>query len=167
MEPCDCIQTNPSIALLDCNGKRVNDTMADAIFNNYLAARNVTPFHSLDLPKNRLTRVPTHLKFLPRVDIIHLYENDIRTIQYGDFNFTSALHNLGLENNNLTLIEPGAFQGINSINCKLRTSPFSIIFKNYMFYLTGNYSLPNSASIISLANNDLRRFEFYVFQSVL
>jgi len=97
------------------------------------------------------------------VDIIHLYENDIRTIQYGDFNFTSALHILGLENNNLTLIEPGAFQGINSMNCKLRTSPFSIIFINDMFYLTGNYSLPTSASIISLANNDLRRFEFDVF----
>ena len=108
--------------------------MADTIFNNYLAARNVTPFHYLDLQKNRFTRVPPYFKFLPRVDSIYLYENDIRTIQYGDFNFTSALHILSLDSNNLTLIEPGAFQGINSINCKLRTSPFYNFYKWYVLF---------------------------------
>ena len=117
IRPCRCIKIDPeqgndSLARLDCYEKDLNDSTASAILEAYLSTRHVTPLKYLDLQKNGLTHVPSQLKSFPRLDTVYMYDNAIRTIRYGDFNFTATLNHLSLDSNQLTTIEPGAFQGI-------------------------------------------------------
>jgi Leucine-rich repeat (LRR) protein len=117
MRPCRCLRTDPeqdsvSLARLDCYEKDLNDSTAGAILNSYLSTRHATPLKYLDLQKNGLTRVPSQLKLFPHLETVYLYDNAIRTIRYGDFNFTATLNHLSLDSNQLTTIEPGSFQGI-------------------------------------------------------
>ena len=74
------------------------------------------------LTDNRLTRVPNQVKLFERLYVVHLQNNSIETVQSGAFMSTRGGKdrlNVYLTDNQIRLIEPGAFQGLTTIACKI------------------------------------------------
>lgn len=139
VSPCVCRDNNDGVTVfLNCYNQNLDDTKISQILNSFLSTSGVSPLGRLDLFFNKLTKVPVEIPQFPQLDLVYLYRNSIDSVKSGAFNFAKTLVRLDLYDNQITAIEPGAFQG------------------NY-----GN------GSYIYLYNNLLTRFESGVFQSVL
>ena len=115
--PCICMEGEPKDGTLSllCRNRNLNDTQISRILDAFLAS-SISPLGSIFLEGNRLTRVPSQLNKFPRLSWIDLKANRIQTIHKGAFNFTVQPGisgcQIGLESNNLSHIEQGAFDGI-------------------------------------------------------
>ena len=74
-------------------------------------ANNIVPLRRMNVPGISLTRVPEQIRHLDQLNWLDLSFNQINSIRNGEFNFTAMLRVLRLSNNNISLIEDGAFQG--------------------------------------------------------
>ena len=101
---------------LICYYNELNDSQVSEILEAYLATPDVSPLLELDLSENNLSRIPSQLSRFPHLVYVDFKLNNITYIQSGSFNFTDPIIELHLEKNELNHIEPGAFQGILSIN---------------------------------------------------
>ena len=144
--PCTCYEygNQPGTIYLYCGEKNLNDSRASEILDAFLTTPGVSPLGNVCFSSNQLTRVPHQLHLFPQLDFVWLNDNNISTpIQSGAFNFNvkdAPVKNLDLQRSQLTSIAPGAFQGV-------------------------GYSA--SSSRIALNDNNLKRFESTVFQSML
>lgn len=112
--PCDCITYFGDTLLLDCYNKNLDDTKTSRILNAFLQD-GISPLGAVRLWANQLTRVPDQIKLFPKLSYADFLNNPITSIQSNSFNFNARLENLNLGYNRLTSIEPGAFQGLNTI----------------------------------------------------
>jgi Leucine-rich repeat (LRR) protein len=124
-----------------------------------------TPVAYLDLYLNHLTFVPDQIKQFDQVVRVDLEYNEIPVIRTGDFVFETKLERLVLAGNNISVIEPGAFQGKTTYSPYLCSNLMTQL-KNHVFffYIIGVYG---NQSEIDLDRNNIRRFESGVFKSVL
>ena len=154
--PCQCQELIARETIyLECYSTNLNDTRMGEIIDAFLSNPDVSPITLLSLGNNSLTRVPDRLPLMSELEHVSLANNKIRSISAGTFNFTRTLQYIGLNDNQLVYIEPGAFLGIYSTN---------FIMNHLLFFLNaGNYG----KSQIQLGTNNLNRFESGVYQSVL
>lgn len=75
-----------------------------------------TPVAYLDFYLNHLTFVPHQITQFNQLIRVDLEYNEIPVIRTGDFVFETKLERLVLANNNISVIEPGAFQGNQASN---------------------------------------------------
>lgn len=73
---------------------------------------NISATTLLSLGNNSLTRIPERLSEMLALVHVSLADNNIHSIPGGAFKFTKTLQYLGLNDNQLDNIAPGAFQGI-------------------------------------------------------
>ena len=116
--PCGCSEYSekPDTIYLNCYNRNLGDSKMSDILDAFLTTPGISPVGLLDLMSNRLTRVPTQMKFFNQLDYVYLNNNDITSIESGAFNFPDAANpilDLDLQNNQLTTIAPGAFKGLN------------------------------------------------------
>jgi hypothetical protein len=123
---------------LYCGGNRLTVKMDDMLLE-FFSQKNLKDYslRYLAMPDNSLTRVPMHvllfeeleqldltsnklekikfsfLSVLKRLDSLILANNRLHSLIKGAFHFTAPLKLLNLRDNELSLIEPGAIQGIN------------------------------------------------------
>ena len=123
--PCDCREERNGTIYLDCGMRNLNNSQVSDILDAFLTTPGVSPVGDLNLYQNRLTRVPTQIKFFDQLRQVSLQENSITSVESGAFNatfpggqnssFNYFLPNLNLELvwNQITTIAPGAFKGQN------------------------------------------------------
>ena len=143
--PCTCKNSGNNVTIkIDCRKKALDDSTMSDILSAILSDTKASPVRVLDLAENALTIVPLEIPLFKQLANVDLSANQIDKIPRGAFNFDEATERIqiNLNNNPLTVIQPGAFQGD---------------------YVTGDKGL----SFISLVNTNLSRFESGVFQSVL
>jgi hypothetical protein len=111
--PCSCNSWGDDAAWLFCFNLDLNDTKTSQILSAFISNQSgISPLGAVTLNNNKLTKVPDEIKFFPRLVYVNLAGNNIRTIQRGAFNFTSTADHVLLFENEISFIEPGAFQGI-------------------------------------------------------
>lgn len=142
--PCTCYEygNQPGTIYLYCGEKNLDDSRVSEILDVFLTTPGVSTLGNLCLSTNQLTRVPDQVRLFPQLDFVWLNDNKINTsIRSGAFKFNkdTPVKNLDLQRSQLTSIAPGAFQGV-------------------------GYS---GSSRIALNENNLKRFESTVFQSIL
>jgi len=145
LDQCTCDDSGDTVTIkIDCRNKALDDSTMSDILSAILSDTVASPVRVLDLAANALTIVPLEIPLLKQLANVDLSANQIDKIPRGAFNFDEATERIqiNLNNNPLTVIQPGAFQGD---------------------YVTGDTGL----SVISLVNTNLSRFESGVFQSVL
>ena len=110
--PCECQELTASQTIfLECYSTNLKDSRMSEIMDALLQP-NVSATTLLSLGNNSLTRVPDRITEM--LDLVHvsLGNNNINSIPKDTFNFTKTLQYLGLNDNQLESIAPGAFQGI-------------------------------------------------------
>ena len=85
--PCDCEERNGTITLT-CDMRNLNDSQVSDILDAFLTTPGVSPVGDLNLYQNRLTRVPTQIKFFDQLKRVTLQENSITSVESGAFNAT-------------------------------------------------------------------------------
>ena len=93
---------------LPCN--KISDLTMDRIMQWILSSPSADTLGHLNVGRNALTKIPSGLSSLKRLQIVRLYFNPITCIQTGMFNFSSVI-NIFLEGTQINAIEPEAFQG--------------------------------------------------------
>ena len=112
VSPCVCRDNNDGVTVfLNCYNQNLDDTKISQILNSFLSTSGVSPLGRLDLFFNKLTKVPAEIPQFPQLDLVYLYRNSIDSVKSGAFNFAKTLVRLDLYDNQITAIEPGAFQG--------------------------------------------------------
>lgn len=122
--PCNNCRKVPSSSdtiVLNCdrrNAENLNDSRISDILDTFLKTPSVSPLEALDLRSNRLlTHIPIQIAQFARLNYVDLSDNNITSIEPGAFNFTATLKRLDLSHNiQLSTIAPGAFQGFISFN---------------------------------------------------
>ena len=120
--PCTCNFSGKTGTLanktveLYCSDQNLGDSKISEILATFNSSPNVPPLRSLDLSYNSLTRVPKEILLFSSLAYVFLGGNEIRTVHSGAFNFSLHLRQISLADNELTNIEPGAFQGNYIIN---------------------------------------------------
>ena len=110
--PCICENygTGESSFWLDCSSQDLDDSQVDRMLKSIVYSPQL---RLLNLRGNRLTKVPSQIRLFPNLNRLNLGNNKIKSIRVKDFNFSqSATVELWLNNNQLTIIEPGSFNGI-------------------------------------------------------
>ncbi len=113
--PCQCSEDpfgGNETSQLRCYRRNLEDQTISDILDVFLTTPLLSPLTRLDAFRKRLTKIPEQLPRFPRLDSVQLHENDIHHISSGAFNFRADMFILNLRYNQLTTIEPGAFQGI-------------------------------------------------------
>jgi hypothetical protein len=165
ISPCKCEEYSgkPGTIQLDCYNQNVNDSMANQILDFFLTTPGVSPIGYLTLGLNRLTFVPSQIRFFSQLVEIHLFGNLITSIESGAFDFTNVANFipvLELYTNKLTTIAPGAFKGCFIIILEYM-QPINV-YHNFIGNVYGNGTKINLNFNLQLA-----RFESTVFQSML
>ena len=142
--PCICKDSSyvAGFIELNCAGREINDLRASQILDVFLSSTEATNLlGSAYFFNNKLTRVPNQIKFFPRLVNVTLNYNSIASLESETFNFSSTVNYLGLDSNQISSIEPGAFQGsfIPSITV------FYMLFNIYL-YLYCTYIFLNKIS---------------------
>ena len=110
---CDDQTADGSYPYLECWNKGLSDRTVSQYLNAFLFKQpNITALKRLQLGNNKLTRVPDEIKMFIELEYVDLRYNSIHTIHSGAFHFTSILKWLYLQYNQLSSIDPGAFQGM-------------------------------------------------------
>lgn len=144
--------------VLHCVGRLLTDEEVSDILQVFVSNSNVSSrLVRIDLPRNRLTRIPKQIRHFSQLSKLDLGYNKITHIKSGDFNFTSRKDStsLFLHENKISLIEPEAFLG--KIFCRAFKQNLSL----YLIFTTGNYS--NGIEVL-LMNNQLRQLDAQVFK---
>lgn len=113
--PCTCNLNDGTYGRtveLHCFNMKLGDSKISEILATFNSTPNVPPLSKLDLSLNSLTRVPKEILLFSSLAYVFLYANKIRTVHSGAFKFSSRLREISLANNQLTNIEPEAFEGI-------------------------------------------------------
>jgi len=63
---------------------------------------------------NQVTRVPYKMSSFKALERVSLGSNNISTIKSGAFSFSAPVSSLGIQENGIMEIEPGAFRGIHN-----------------------------------------------------
>jgi hypothetical protein len=97
--------------VLSCFNRGLSDSAMSDILDQFLKPQ-ISPLGFVDLYNNRLTYVPSQLKlFNETLYHIDLEANYITTLRSGDFIFNIKAERLVLNFNNISTMEPDAFQG--------------------------------------------------------
>jgi len=140
----------------------MTDSMASFVLQAFLNAIGISPVFYLDFAYNQLTKVPDEVRLFEKIQNVNLHWNKIQSIPSNAFLFSKSFRNhLTLQNNQISAIGAGAFQGIIGPNSFYKMSIWSI-FLNKLF--EGFY---DETATIDFRFNSLSRFESSVFQSVL
>ena len=138
ISPCTCNfleEITGTSVLLSCFDREVNDTKIGEILTSYIATPNVTPLSVLDLSYNSLTQIPKEVVLFSALVDVNLNHNNIRSIPFDAIHCSSKCRSISLVGNQLTNIEPGAFQGI--IYCILKSLlkliKLKLVFKHRKF----------------------------------
>jgi len=113
-----------------------NDDYMNQIINRIASSQYSLTILVLD--QVNITTIPTGVKLFPNLILLSLANNKLQSLSRGSLNVTSNLEVIGLQNNNLTNIEPGTFEDANW-----------------------------SAAVIGLQSNQLFQFSSDVFQKPL
>ena len=124
--PCYCYDYNDQGQFLGlyCSNLHLNDTTIDRVLATFTDDNNSSsnPLIHIDLTMNQLTIIPARLKLLDQLDFADLRFNRIHSL--GSNAFDSHHHSsdaaatdanqlqLILQGNDLSVIEPGAFQDL-------------------------------------------------------
>ena len=128
--PCTCTAQTDGTAFLNCNSKRIGDSVMNTILDDYLATENVLSLGRVDLSVNVLEHFPVQLNRFPDLNVVSLKGNLIITIPSAAFKFTRTPVNLDLSDNRINAIGKGAFQGTSTV----------LYFKTPIWYLCYNAS---------------------------
>ena len=118
--PCKCepevFFSNGTLIELNCRDKNLNDSRISEILDSFLSAPEVTSLVILNLGSNQLTRVPDQVRRFDRLESIYLEKNIINIVHSGAFVFPVESSNqqrveIRLNQNEISQVEPGAFQG--------------------------------------------------------
>lgn len=109
--PCACPIYENNYAQLDCLSTGLGDLRTNNILDLFLGSIDANDLKSLNLPRNKLSKIPAKMSMFPRLENVDLKFNNINSIPTGAFNFTATLRHLDLQHNNIEQIEPAAFQG--------------------------------------------------------
>lgn len=110
--PCNCQTWKEDFSWLFCFNLNLNDTKTSQILSAFLSNPSISPLGAVTLNDNLLTKVPEELNRFPQLVFINLAGNNIRVIPTGAFKFTATADHVLLYENEISLIEPGAFQGL-------------------------------------------------------
>jgi Leucine-rich repeat (LRR) protein len=86
-----------------------NDDYMNQIINRIASSQYSLTILVLD--QVNITTIPTGVKLFPNLILLSLANNKLQSLSRGSLNVTSNLEVIGLQNNNLTNIEPGTFEG--------------------------------------------------------
>lgn len=120
ISPCSCsdLGSEGLVVQLQCQSVNLDDAKASQILDTMLSWPRASPLRLLTMYNNRLTLVPTQLPKFPMLNKIDLSYNQITSIKSNAFNFSSTtLTWLNLNNNPISSIQKGAFQGNIKSNC--------------------------------------------------
>ena len=119
--PCKCepeiFFSNGTLLELNCRDKNINDSRISEILDAFLLTPEVTSLSILNLGSNQLTRVPDQVRRFDRLESIYLEKNIINSVHSGAFVFPIESQiqqkvEIRLNQNEISQVEPGAFQGI-------------------------------------------------------
>ena len=110
ISPCTCYAALDEGADVDCSKRSIRDQEMSNILDQFLKPL-ASPVAYLDFYLNHLTFVPHQITQFNQLIRVDLEFNEISVIRSGDFVFETQLERLVLANNNISVIEPGAFQG--------------------------------------------------------
>ena len=107
---CDLSFYDDGAILLNCNRQYIGDQKMSEILDYFLSDLGLNySLRSLDLQYNFLTKIPDQITFLPQLQEIDLYANDIQEITTGSLTLNSAETIVLMFGPKIKTIEPGAF----------------------------------------------------------
>ena len=110
--PCNCQSWGQDdVAWLFCFNLNLNDTKMSQILSSFLTNPSTSPLGAVTLNNNLLTTVPEEIRHFPQLVYINLSGNNIRSISTGAFQFRATADRVLLFENEISVIEPEAFQG--------------------------------------------------------
>ena len=111
--PCTCFDLYGFglTSFLWCLSRGLNDSQAREILTSFITTPSITPLGGVMFYNNSLTRIPDEIHLLPQLVEANFQDNNIVSVQSGAFNFVKNLGDLDLASNQISTIEPGAFQG--------------------------------------------------------
>lgn len=127
--PCKCTpnyDSDGALVGLNCRNSSLTDSSMNEILDALLAKPNATSLSHLHLSENNLTRVPDQVKRFTQLKSVDLSDNRIVTIQSGTFVSHQQQMMIFLNGNQISRIEPEAFQGLSYL-----IYLFSLIITNY------------------------------------
>lgn len=96
---------------IECFDHFLGDARISEILDAFINTPSVSPVSTVALYRNLLTRVPEQIFNFTQLDSVFLDHNSIRTIHKNSFYFTRSPRYVWLNNNQMTSMEPDAFQG--------------------------------------------------------
>jgi hypothetical protein len=141
--PCVC-HSNGSpkgTVVIDCTNSKSTNAHIETVLDHFLTTPGLGPVGAVALGGSQLTSIPTQIAKFDKLSMVSLLDNNIKIIPTGAFNFSSSQNSqfmISLKGNQLASIEPGAFDG-----------KFG------------------EGSMLSLASNQLTRFESATFEKIL
>lgn len=151
-------------AELHCFNMQLGDSRISEILLTFNSTPNVLPLSKMDLSYNSLTRVPKEISLFSSLAHVYLNGNEISKVESGAFNFSSQFREISFFNNELTNVEPEAFQGINELTDMTIIWIIIYIFCNGMQKYSGNFG---KKCRINLNKNKITSFKAEIFQSIL
>jgi len=147
--------------------KTYNDATVDRLID-WLLISSATTLEEMVIAKmNQVTRVPHQIKSLKALKTLWLHENKISIIKSGAFSFSVPVSVLGIIDNGIKEIEPGAFQGKHD-HCKYVRHILILRIIKYIYqFLRSNITGDFKDAKVYVYNNNLTRFEESVFGSIL
>ena len=121
--PCNCREYTPSQfrpqkpgkITLNCQYFVLSDSRVSQILDTFLTTPGVSALVELELTGNQLSKVPDQIVLFPELTDVFLSQNEIASIGPSSFIFNEtyplSLLTLG-QNDGLSTIAPGAFQGL-------------------------------------------------------
>jgi hypothetical protein len=114
--PCGCTEESSGAIYVNCNTRSMTDSMASSVLQAFLNTPGVSPVFYLDFAYNHLTKVPDEFRLFDQIHNVNLRWNKIHSIPSKAFLFSKSFRNhLTLENNQISAIGAGAFQGATPI----------------------------------------------------
>jgi hypothetical protein len=115
--PCSCTDLGSEglVIQLNCYNMQLDDEMASQILDKMISWPRVSPLRRLDFSSNQLTRIPTQLPKFPMLNYVSLDGNQIASIDTKAFDLETTFTSLTLNNNPITSVKEGAFQGKDQI----------------------------------------------------
>ena len=115
--PCKCTpnyDSDGALVGLNCRNSSLTDSSMNEILDALLAKPNVTSLSHLHLSENNLTRIPDQVKLFTQLKSVDLSANQIVAIQSGAFVSHQQQMMIFLNGNQISRIEPEAFQGLSN-----------------------------------------------------